>query len=351
MEPAFFQLPGFTALHDGCLQAALGFGFWLSRQVVGEAAEDGMGQFGKITAIGDLPSRKVLAAYLNKAVALNEAGVKLTRPKAGTKPAPALPDDLAALLALKKHAAGRKTTKVSAPVPSANTSTGSTTRKPMSPARSALPHTVTWLGEGKVRNWKYLKHAERHPPMIRARPRRRRRGHPRDLCAPVIAGVATFETSLPGVARMRERLTSRMAHYPWLVWEEHGEILAYAYAGRFRERAAYDWIAETSIYVDGRAHRRGIAQRLYAALLEIMRQQGINQAVGVITLPGTVSVAMHEAMGFAAAGVWKQCGYKLDRWWDVGVWQKQLQPMACKPSANHTVRAITHSRVVAVLLK
>jgi phosphinothricin acetyltransferase len=64
-----------------------------------------------------------------------------------------------------------------------------------------------------------------------------------------------------------------------------------------------------------------------------MRLQGITQAVGVITLPGTVSVAMHEAMGFSAAGVWRQCGYKLGRWWDVGVWQKELQVAANPPTA------------------
>lgn len=147
----------------------------------------------------------------------------------------------------------------------------------------------------------------------------------------VTDGVATFETELPGVATMRERIRTRLQHYPWLVWEDAGELLAYAYAGRFRERAAYDWIAETSIYVRADAHRRGIARKLYGVLLDVMRLQGINQAVGVITLPGSASVAMHETMGFAAAGVWRQCGYKLGQWWDVGVWQKQLQTPAAMP--------------------
>ncbi len=153
------------------------------------------------------------------------------------------------------------------------------------------------------------------------------------IYAPSISdGVATFETAVPGVDVMRERLRTRLEHYPWLVWEDAGEVLAYAYAGRFRERAAYDWIAETSIYVRADVHRRGIARKLYGMLLEVMRLQGITQAVGVITLPGTVSVAMHEAMGFSAAGVWRQCGYKLGQWWDVGVWQKELQAAANPPS-------------------
>ncbi|TAL89468.1 MAG: N-acetyltransferase family protein [Rhodanobacter sp.] len=149
----------------------------------------------------------------------------------------------------------------------------------------------------------------------------------------VSGGVATFETVLPGVDVMRERIRSRLQHYPWLVWKEAGEVLAYAYAGRFRERAAYDWIAETSIYVRADAYRRGIARRLYGVLLEVLRLQGITQAVGVITLPGTVSVAMHEALGFSAAGVWQKCGYKLGQWWDVGVWQKELQIPPTHPAA------------------
>lgn len=154
------------------------------------------------------------------------------------------------------------------------------------------------------------------------------------IYAPTIVDTAiTFETELPGTDAMRHRILTRLQHYPWLVWEEHDEVLAYAYATRFRERAAYDWIAETSIYVHEHARRRGIARKLYGALLDVMRLQGINQAVGVITMPGEVSVAMHEAMGFTPAGIWRKAGYKLGRWWDVGVWQKELQPPANPPQA------------------
>ncbi|GAA0888284.1 GNAT family N-acetyltransferase [Rhodanobacter soli] len=165
----------------------------------------------------------------------------------------------------------------------------------------------------------------------------------------IISGVATFETELPGVDAMRERLRARLQHYPWLVWEGAGEVLAYAYAGRFRERAAYDWIAETSIYVRADAQRRGIARRLYGVLLDVMRLQGITQAVGVITLPGTVSVTMHEAMGFTPAGVWRQCGYKLGQWWDVGVWQKELQPATIPPPAVTPFPALDAAALHALL--
>lgn len=156
----------------------------------------------------------------------------------------------------------------------------------------------------------------------------------------VLDGVATFETVPPGIEVMRERVLARLEHYPWLVWEEAGEVLAYAYASRFRERAAYDWIAETSIYVRPDAQRRGIARRLYGTLLESMRLQGLHQAVGVITLPGAVSVAAHETMGFTPAGVWRQAGYKLGQWWDVGVWQKTLSEPANPPAPLIPFRAL-----------
>ncbi|HEX7815399.1 GNAT family N-acetyltransferase [Dyella sp.] len=166
----------------------------------------------------------------------------------------------------------------------------------------------------------------------------------------VLESAITFETELPGVDSMRQRIQARLQHYPWLVWEEHGTVLAYAYAGRFRERAAYDWIAETSIYVDASARRRGIARRLYATVLHVMALQGINQAVGVITLPGDVSVALHEAMGFHAAGVWKHAGYKLERWWDVGVWQKSLLPMAQWPAPVLPFAPLVGSEALNALL-
>jgi phosphinothricin acetyltransferase len=148
----------------------------------------------------------------------------------------------------------------------------------------------------------------------------------------VESGTATFENAVPGADAMRERIRARLPHYPWLVWDEGGAVLAYAYAGRFRERAAYDWIAETSIYVHPAAQRRGIARRLYGVLLDAMRLQGLTQAVGVITLPGAASVALHESMGFTPAGVWRQAGWKLGQWWDVGVWQRELQPSTPAPA-------------------
>lgn len=172
------------------------------------------------------------------------------------------------------------------------------------------------------------------------------------IYAPAVTDSAiTFETDLPGAEAMRQRILDRLHDYPWLVWDENGQVLAYAYATRFRERAAYDWIAETSIYVHADARRRGIARRLYGTLLDVMRLQGINQAVGVITLPGDASVAMHEAMGFAPAGIWHNAGYKLGQWWDVGVWQKALQPTRNPPEAVPGFSSLQSTAALDALLQ
>lgn len=142
-----------------CMMAAFkqhcSFGFWLSKEVTGGSGEDGMGQFGKLASLKDLPPDKQLSAHLKKAMALNEAGVKKARPKAAAKPAPTLPDDLAALLAQKKHAAACKAWESFPPGAQreyvdwiAEAKTGATRQK-------RLATTLEWLAEGKKRNWKY----------------------------------------------------------------------------------------------------------------------------------------------------------------------------------------------------
>lgn len=164
----------------------------------------------------------------------------------------------------------------------------------------------------------------------------------REIYAPHVSeGVATFETVPPDVDVVRSRIRGHLPHYPWLVWDE-GPVSAYAYAGRFRERAAYDWTVETSVYVRPDAQGRGIGRRLYGTLLDVLRAQGFTQAMAVITLPGAASVAFHEALGFMPAGTWRRCGWKLGRWWDVGVWQKELRPPEESPNSVRAFATLAH---------
>jgi len=144
-----------------CMMAAFkqhcSFGFWLSKEVTGGSDEDGMGQFGKLASLKDLPPDRQLAAHLKKAMALNEAGVKKARPKAAAKPAPTLPDDLAALLAQKKHAAARKAWESFPPGAQREYVEWIAEAKTDATRQKRLATTLEWLAEGKRRNWKYEK--------------------------------------------------------------------------------------------------------------------------------------------------------------------------------------------------
>jgi uncharacterized protein YdeI (YjbR/CyaY-like superfamily) len=142
-----------------CMMAAFkqhcSFGFWLSKEVTGGSDEDGMGQFGKLASLKDLPPDRQLATFLKKAMALNEAGVKKSRPKAAAKPAPTLPDELAAALAQKKHAAARKTWEGFGPGAQREYVEWITEAKTDATRQKRLATTLEWLAEGKKRNWKY----------------------------------------------------------------------------------------------------------------------------------------------------------------------------------------------------
>ncbi len=142
-----------------CMMAAFkqhcSFGFWLSKEVTGGSDEDGMGQFGKLATLKDLPSDRQLAAHLKKAMALNEAGVKKSRPKAAAKSAPTLPDDLAALLAQKKHAAARTAWASFPPGAQREYVDWIAEAKTDATRQKRLATTLEWLAEGKRRNWKY----------------------------------------------------------------------------------------------------------------------------------------------------------------------------------------------------
>lgn len=163
------------------------------------------------------------------------------------------------------------------------------------------------------------------------------------ICAiygPIVAETAiSFELDVPAVDEMARRITDRQERYPWLVAEEGGEVAGYAYGSAHRTRAAYGWSTDVSVYVHPRAHRRGVGRALYAALLDLLRRQGYEQAFAGIALPNPGSVGLHEAMGFTPVGVYRDVGWKLDRWHDVGWWQRGLRPTDLDPSAAATTAA------------
>lgn len=131
------------------------FHFWHGKDVVGETDTEGMGQFGKITSIKELPNKKELVAYVRKAIALREAGVTRQRAVPTRKPSPALPADFAALL--KKHAAARKTYEAFSPSAQREYVEWITEAKTDATRQKRIATALEWLAEGKQRNWKYQK--------------------------------------------------------------------------------------------------------------------------------------------------------------------------------------------------
>ena len=110
----------------------------------------------------------------------------------------------------------------------------------------------------------------------------------------------------------------------FVVTDERGKVVGYAYGGPHRDRAAYNSTVEVSAYIDRNLHRTGIGRRLYSALFERLRERGYRLLVAGITLPNEASVGIHEALGFEPVGIYKNIGFKNGEWWDVGWWQLDL---------------------------
>ncbi len=134
----------------------------------------------------------------------------------------------------------------------------------------------------------------------------------------------TFEYELPTLEEFRGRILDISAHYPYLVLEEGDAVVGYAYAHRLRERAAFGWDAELSVYLDRSAQGRGLGTKLYSVLLELLRRQGVQAVYGCITSPNPASVALHEKLGFRYCGAFHGTGYKDGQWWDVLWYEKQI---------------------------
>ncbi|MFZ3032733.1 MAG: arsinothricin resistance N-acetyltransferase ArsN1 family B [Parvibaculum sp.] len=146
-----------------------------------------------------------------------------------------------------------------------------------------------------------------------------------EIYAPYVRDtVISFEYVPPDEAEMARRLAKVQASLPWLVFEEGGEVLGYAYAGAHRERAAYQWSVDAGIYIGPRAHRRGVGRALYAHLFACLTLQGYHRVYGGITLPNAASVGLHEACGFTPVGIYRQVGFKFGGWHDVGWWGLEL---------------------------
>lgn len=155
----------------------------------------------------------------------------------------------------------------------------------------------------------------------------------------VLTGTASFEIEPPDARTMRTRMTGGEGLYPWLVattggsdgGESDGGVIGYAYAAKFRDRPAYRYVCETSIYLTETSSGSGVGRLLYEALIATLRAQGFVHAIGTITLPNDRSIRLHEAVGFRRQGVYREVGFKHGQWIDVGFWQCELHEPRVPP--------------------
>ncbi len=150
----------------------------------------------------------------------------------------------------------------------------------------------------------------------------------------VLHGTGTFETEPPSLAEMAQRRSDVLARgLPYLVAEEGGQLLGFAYCNWFKPRPAYRYSAEDSIYVAPQAHRRGVGRRLLQALAEQAEAAGVRKLIAVIGDSANAgSIGVHTACGFTHVGVLASCGWKFDRWLDVVLMEKVLGPGDSTPA-------------------
>ncbi|MGH7437598.1 MAG: GNAT family N-acetyltransferase, partial [Polyangiaceae bacterium] len=148
---------------------------------------------------------------------------------------------------------------------------------------------------------------------------------------------------------MRRRVEEVLERHVWLVACRDDDVVGYAYGCPHRSRAAYRWSVDTTVYLEPSSHRRGIARRLYGALLAILaRQRYVNVYAG-ITLPNPASVGFHEAMGFAPVAVYRRVGHKQGSWHDVGWWGRALREVAGEPEEPLRLGDLDAAEVLASL--
>ena len=159
---------------------------------------------------------------------------------------------------------------------------------------------------------------------------------------PYILNTAiTFEYETISVEVMQKRMETVQKQFPWLVYEQEGKVVGYAYCSRFKERAAFDWDCECSVYIDEIAHRKGIATALYTELFDLVQKQGYYNIYALITYSHESSVSLHKKFGFTEVGVYQNTGYKMGKWWDLLVMEKRIHSFAETPVKPKTIHEIS----------
>jgi L-amino acid N-acyltransferase YncA len=150
-----------------------------------------------------------------------------------------------------------------------------------------------------------------------------------DACAAIYGPYVrdtciSFETAAPSPAEMASRIACAVERHAWLVLEDAGRVVGYAYGNQFKERAAYRWSCESSIYLEVGRRRTGGGRALYETLLHRLAERGYHRVYAGMTLPNDASAGIHRALGFEPVGVYRKVGWKHGKWHDVAWMQKTI---------------------------
>lgn len=141
----------------------------------------------------------------------------------------------------------------------------------------------------------------------------------------VEASAVSFEAVVPSVEEFAARIEKSLSAWTWLVAESEGQCIGYAYGHSHRERAAYRWSVEVTIYIDASHRRQGIGRRLYERLFADLASLGYCNAYAGVTQPNESSMALHRGVGCEYIGTFRAVGRKFDRWHDVAWFQRKLR--------------------------
>jgi len=152
------------------------------------------------------------------------------------------------------------------------------------------------------------------------------------IYAPYVTDSAiTFEIDPPGPEEMASRIAQAQSTHAWLVAEDEGRVVGYAYGGPMKPRAAYRWSCEVSVYLEPGRRRTGAGRALYEALFTRLTERGYRTAVAGMTLPNPASEGLHKSLGFEPIGTYRNIGWKLDNWHDVAWVQRPLAVLPDPP--------------------
>lgn len=159
----------------------------------------------------------------------------------------------------------------------------------------------------------------------------------------------SFELAAPDVEEFRQRIQDISKQFPYLVGEVNGQILGYVYCHPYRERLAYQWAVEVTIYLAPAGQGKGLGRLLYETMEKLLCLQGVTMAYSCITVGNDHSIKMHEAVGYRLIGTFTNSGYKNGQWLDTVWLEKQLQPCPKQPDNIKSWWELDPDAVAAVL--